>query len=59
MYFQTKLNSTYAAACERFLVRPVIDGDVYITDIDMMILAEVPSLQEFHIKEMLNDGLFY
>lgn len=31
----------------------------YITDIDMMILPETPSLKDFHLKEMSETGLCY
>jgi hypothetical protein len=49
----------YSAACERYLINPVSQGDVYITDIDMMILPEVPTIEDFHAEEMKREGLCY
>ena len=51
----------YDAACLRFLEYPenAPTEDVYITDIDIMILKENPSLREFHRNEMKASGLCY
>jgi len=51
---------TYYAACVRLLLSPsdIVDH-VYITDVDMMILREEPTLSEFHIAEMEKTGLCY
>lgn len=51
----------YFAACYRLLHQPTTQHDyVYITDVDMMILREEsPSLLEFHLGEMENEGLCY
>lgn len=54
--FDNQLNS---AACMRHLTRPEAAGDVYVTDIDMMIFRECPTLQEFHKTEMIDTGLCY
>jgi hypothetical protein len=44
---------------ERFIVWPIKEGDVYITDVDMMILQEVPDIYLFHHEEMKLSGLPY
>ena len=49
----------YDAACLRFLERPDETGDVYICDIDIMILREALPLHEFHQLEMKASGLCY
>ena len=49
----------YYAACKRFLMNPEFDGDVYITDVDMMICPEKVSIQDFHREEIRKSGLFY
>jgi hypothetical protein len=49
------------AACKRLLITPPMYGgeDVYVTDIDMMILPEIPTLYNFHHSEMIETGLCY
>ena len=49
----------YFAACSRFLIYPIFDGDVYITDVDMMICPEKVSIQDFHREEIRQSGLCY
>jgi hypothetical protein len=49
----------YTAACRRFIDQPINEGDVYITDIDMMILWEPISIDLFHNFEMNESGLCY
>ena len=50
---------TYLAACSRFLIDPKWDGDVYITDVDMMICPERVSIEDFHRDEIGKSGLCY
>jgi hypothetical protein len=49
----------YDASCIRYLDRPYHEGDVYISDIDIMILKETQPLHAFHQIEMINSGLCY
>ena len=48
----------YYAACYRLLVDSDTDY-TYVTDVDMMILRENPTIAEFHINQMNQDGLCY
>jgi len=51
---------TYYSACYRLITRPSNDYDyIYVTDVDMLILPEEPSLSEFHIAEMEAEKLCY
>ena len=57
---QDKESPIYYAACNRYLVDQPAEYDyVYVTDIDMMILREDPTLLSFHLEEMLRDNLCY
>ena len=48
------------AATLRFLLEPLGKHKyVYITDVDMFILREKPTLLDFHLKEMKEQGLCY
>lgn len=50
----------YYSACARFLIAPMEERKyVYITDIDMMICPETPSLLDFHLREIEKTGLCY
>jgi hypothetical protein len=49
----------FASACERYLYEASTKEDVYITDIDMMILREDPEINNFHLLEMVESGLSY
>lgn len=52
----------YMSIALRFLVPPAIYKDfnhVYVTDIDMMIMPERVSIDEFHMAEMVATGLPY
>ena len=54
----------YMAACKRFVVNPYglfpnLKKDIYITDIDMMILRESLTIEEFHRKEIKEEGNCY
>lgn len=50
----------YYAACYRLLYNPDETQDyIYVTDVDMIILREQPTLKEFHLKEMRQSGLCY
>lgn len=55
----------YIAACKRFTTNPNIlyphlgEIDVYVTDIDMMILRESPTIEEFHREEISREGNCY
>lgn len=54
-----ELKMPYYSACARFLYDPGFDGDVYITDVDMMICPEKLSIQGFHREEIRKSGLCY
>jgi hypothetical protein len=54
-----RTNQPYGAACMRFLVDVSGHPYTYITDIDMMIIPEKPSLLEFHSAEIEKTGLCY
>lgn len=48
------------AACYRLFNQPSPLYDyIYVTDVDMMILREEPSLLDFHLEEMKQTGLCY
>jgi len=47
------------SSCFRFLVDPQWDGDVYITDIDMMICPEKVRIEAFHKAEIEQTGYCY
>lgn len=49
----------YYSACIRFLVDPKWEGDIYITDVDMMICPEKVSIQDFHRNEIRQSGFCY
>ncbi|MBE3122181.1 MAG: hypothetical protein IMZ53_01435 [Thermoplasmata archaeon] len=53
--------TAYESACIRFLLIPVFSKTkyTYITDIDMMICPETPSLLNFHLNEIKQTGLCY
>ena len=57
---ETHTVKQYGSACMRFLF-PVAPGYkyIYITDIDMMICPETPSLLDFHLAEIMETGLCY
>jgi hypothetical protein len=50
----------YYAAIYRLLHHPSPDFKyIYVTDVDMMILREKPTLMDFHLREMKKTGLCY
>ena len=50
----------YFAACYRLFNQPTKRHDyVYVTDVDMMILREDPTILDFHLKEMKQTKLSY
>lgn len=56
--------TAYESACVRFLLAPTTRAMedqryTYITDIDMMICPETPSLLDFHLAEIKATGLCY
>lgn len=61
-YFPGYPDNGYTTNMLRFMTgRAPYEGYdyVYITDIDMMILPETPSLMEFHLSEMKKSGMCY
>ena len=53
------VSTTFFTACERYLMELRTYKYVYITDIDMMIMRETPTLLDFHLAEIENTGLPY
>jgi hypothetical protein len=49
----------YYSACYRLLNEVSGYDHVYVTDVDMAIMAETPGLLDFHIGEMAREGLPY
>ena len=53
-------NAKYHAACCRLFCHPSTTHDyIYVTDVDMMVLREDPSILDFHLKQMKKDKLNY
>jgi len=60
--FDTFPRHPYLSIALRFVAPPAVYRDfdyVYITDIDMMIMPERVSLDDFHLSEMVSTGLCY